>query len=191
VAALRLYRLKEELGERVRIVMKAFPLIPGEEPGRFPTPHTVQNRLRAGQEGEREGAVFRPWPQDRPLPSSSIPALEAAKCALLQGEEAFKRYDLALFRAFFEDCQDISQRDVLLKLAQDVGLDTARFASDLDSGSQRSRVMGDFLECLQKYGHYASGIPLQTFNESPPLVGCAPIEVYRTAILRQLEPLAH
>ena len=171
--------------------VKAYALIPGAEPGRRPTSHSLQDRLRARREGEKDGLEFNPWPPDKPAPSSSIPALEAAKCATLQGEGAFIAYDLALFKAFFQECRDLTDWEVLIELAHRVGLDVDRFIRDQDGGSQRHLVMAEFLECLNDFGPYAQGVPLVSFNNSPPLVGCAPIEVYRTAIMRQLEPLAH
>jgi len=146
--------------------------------------------MRAGLDGKTDGLEFNPWPQNKPAPCSSIPALEAAKCATLQGKDAFRAYDLTLFKGFFEECEDIADRDVLIHLAHKAELDVDRFIYDLDSGAQRRLVMAEFLECLANFGPYAQGVPLTSFNNSPPLVGCAPIEVYRTAIMRQLEPLA-
>ena len=150
----------------------------------------MQGRMRAGAEARQDGLDFKPWPEGKPAPGSSLPSLEAAKCAALQGEDAFRAYDLALFSAYFEGCQDVADREVLLELARRTGLDLERFARDLDSRSQQPLVMAEFLECLDTFGSYAQGVPLTSFNNSPPLVGCAPLEVFRTAVLRQLEPLA-
>ena len=191
MAAARLYKLKDEFDDEIELEVKAYALIPGDEPGRRLSPHSVQGRMRAGLEGKNEDLTFNAWPDGKPPPSSSIPSLEASKCAGLQGQDAFRAYDLALFKAFFEDCEDVADRQVLVELAYKVGLDADRFVSGLDSGTQRHRVMAEFLECLEKFGPYAQGVPLTSFNDSPPLVGCAPIEVYRTAIMRQLEPMAH
>ena len=65
---------------------------------------------------------FSPWNPDEPYPASSMPALRAAKCAQLQGEEAFRRSHIALFRAFFEEGMNISERKVLISLAKKTGL---------------------------------------------------------------------
>lgn len=190
MAAVRLYKLKDEFGDKMDLEVKAYALIPDEVPGRRISHHSLEGRIRAGIEGKNDGLEFSPWPQSKPVPGSSSPALEAAKCAMLQGEDAFRAYDLALFKAFFEESEDVADREVLIKLAHKVGLDVDRFIHDLDSGSQRHLVMAEFLECLDNFGPYAQGVPLTSFNNSPPLVGCAPIEVYRTAIMRQLEPMA-
>jgi predicted DsbA family dithiol-disulfide isomerase len=190
VAAVRLYKLKDEFGHRLEFGVKAYPLRPGDRPSLPPVPGAMQGRMRAGAEARQDGLEFKPWPEGKPAPASSLPSLEAAKCAALQGEDAFRAYDLALFSAYFEECLDVADREVLLELARRTGLDIERFAGDLDSRSQQSLVMAEFLECLGTFGAYAQGVPLTSFNNSPPLVGCAPVDVYRTAILRQLEPLA-
>ena len=184
MAAVRLYALKDEFGGKMDLQVKAYALVPGDGTIRQVSSHSAQGRMRAGLEGKNDGLEFAPWPEDMPVPCSSIPALEAAKCAALQGEAAFKEYDLGLFKACFQGCQDIADKDVLIALAARVGLDEDRFRRDLDGGSQRQPVMVEFLECLSLFGPYAQGVPLTSFNNSPPLVGCAPVEVYRTGVMR-------
>ena len=174
----------------MELAVKAYPLRPGDKPSLPVAPHAMQGRMRAGAEARQDGLDFKPWPDGKPAPASSLPSLEAAKCAALQGDDAFRAYDLALFSAYFEECLDVADGEVLVDLARRTGLDVDRFAKDLDSRSQQPLVMAEFLECLDTFGAYAQGVPLTSFNNSPPLVGCAPVEVYRTAILRQLEPLA-
>ncbi|GBD11915.1 hypothetical protein HRbin23_01598 [bacterium HR23] len=186
---MRLYKVQEEFGrERVDLVMRAYPLLPVETPPRPISPHSVRGRAQAGLEGARDGLTFTPWPSDKPYPRSSMPALEAAKCAFQQGEEAFRRYDLALFHAFFTRAWDISDREVLLSLVEETGLDRPAFLKAWESGEPRRQVLEEAMECVQRYGSWAQGIPLQTFNDGPPLVGCAPIAVYRRAVLRLLDP---
>ncbi|MCS7206549.1 MAG: DsbA family protein [Dehalococcoidia bacterium] len=186
---MRLYKVQDEFGrERVALVMRAYPLIPREMPPRPISPHSVRGRAQAGQEGAKDGLTFVPWPPDKPYPRSSMPALEAAKCALAQGEEAFRTYDLALFHAFFTRAWDISDREVLLALVEETGLERASFLKVWESGEPRRQVLADAQECAHRYGSWAQGIPLQTFNDGPPLVGCAPLAVYRRAVLRHLDP---
>lgn len=168
--------------------MRSYPLIPQETPPRPISSHSVRGRAQAGLEAAADGLTFTPWPQDKPYPRSSMPALEAAKCALKQGEEAFRKYDLALFHAFFTRAWDISDRDVLLALVEETGLDRGAFLKTWESGEPRRRVLMEAMECVQRYGSWAQGIPLQTFNDGPPLVGCAPLAVYRRAVLRILDP---
>ena len=184
---MRLRKVKDKYGDEVAIITKAYALNPGVAPGRYITPHSIQGRMASAADGAKEGAIFNPWPQDKFYPNSSMPALEAAKCATLQGVEAFQRYDLGLYDAFFTRCEDISERDVLVEVARRAELDAERFAYNLDSRSQKSAVMAEHIECVRKFGSMARGVPLLSINDGPPLVGAYPIEVWFRAIDRAAE----
>lgn len=178
IAAVRLQRIVEEYGERVSVTWRSFPLLLGEI-------HESRSRARAAQSwrraGEEETSIcYNPWPESSPVPTSSIPAQEAAKCAALQGEQAFKRLHLLLLRAFFEQNRDISNRDVLLSLAEEAGLDRERFIPDFDSGSQREQVLADYRR--GRDDPRFSGVPTAIFNDQFALEGAVPIEMYRRAI---------
>ena len=178
MAAVRLDRLKRESAVDIALAWKAYPLVPGSTSGRRFGSRGAQVWARARE--EEPLIAFQPWPESRDLPSSSFPALEAAKCAELQDREAFESYHLALFRAFFEHCRDISSRDVVLSVAAEVGLDVARLAADLDRGEGKKRVGSDYKEIRQS-GSFA-GIPTAIFDQNLPLTGAVPIEVYRRAV---------
>lgn len=163
---------------------RSFPLLPHEVPGNRISPHSVRGRARAAEAGPE--CAIAPWSGDR-YPTSSLPALEAARCAARQGAEAFEGYDMALFRAFFCESKDISDRNVLVELAERAGLDGTRFARDLEAGQERPIVLDDYREALEKYGSMALGIPLMVLNGGYPLVGALPVEMYRRAVQRALE----
>ncbi len=112
-----------------------------------------------------------------------IPALEAAKCAQLQGEEAFQCFHLAVFKAFFEESRDISDRKVLLSLAEETGLDVEKFSTAFDQGLQRKELFAEFEEGT-KYAGW--GVPLVIIGGRYPIVGAAPVDVYRQVIDRLL-----
>lgn len=155
---------------------KSFPLLIEDRPGRPITAHSAESRERAGQ--EEEG--FQPWDETQAYPSSSMPAQIAAKCALRQGEDAFERFHHAVFRAFFEECRDISDPGVLVGLADDTGLDVQRFRADFGSGSQESEVLAEYEEGRSAYEGW--GVPLALIGGRFPLAGAVPIEMYRRAI---------
>jgi len=148
----------------------------GEWPGGRISSHSAESRERAAQ----EEADFRPWDESQPYPSSSIPAQAAAKCALLQGKDAFERFHERVFAAFFGDCRDISDRRVLVEVAADAGLDIARFCADFDSGSQKAAVLAELVEGRKEYEGW--GVPLAMVGGRYPLVGAVPMEMYRRAI---------
>ena len=109
-----------------------------------------------------------------------MPALRAAKCARLQGGEAFQRFHMVLFKAFFEDSRNISDREVLISLAKDVGLDIERFTADFDRGSHREEILAEYQEHKSKYD--GCGIPIAEVGERYPVMGATPIEMYRRVV---------
>jgi len=177
--------MKQEYGDKVVIKWKSFPLYPGYMPGRrvkdLPL-LSATSRMRAA--AEEEGIGYKPWPADVDMPASSMPGLEAAKCAERQGEEAFERYHFALLRAYYVENQDVSQRDVLISAARQAGLDVERFISDYDSGSQRAAVFAEYEEALKD--RQFSGIPAAFFDSRIWFEGGVPVEMYRRAIDRIL-----
>jgi predicted DsbA family dithiol-disulfide isomerase len=128
---------------------------------------------------EEPKALFVPPDLDAPLPSSSIPALTAAKCAERQGAAAFERFHERLFTAHFRDNLDIGRPDVLLSLARETALDLARFQADY-AGEAYETVLHDCAEGAAWFG--VSGLPTVILNEKLSLVGAVPIERYRLLI---------
>ena len=116
-------------------------------------------------------------PPDIELPSSSLPALTAAKGAERQGPAAFAALHHALFEAHFRDNVDISRADVLWRLAHSSGLDMERFERDCASGDPHQAVLRDYAEAVAWFG--VSALPTVIFNEKVSLVGAVPVEQYR------------
>ena len=154
---MRLREIQQAYGDRVRVHWRTFPLIPGEQPDRRVTEKTREGWQRIGAEEPR--ASFGQPAMDAPLPSSSIPALTAAKCAERQGEEAFERFHERLFTALFRDGLDIGRPDVLRRLARETALDLARFEADY-AGEGYEAVLRDCAEGAAWFG--VSGLPTVT-----------------------------
>ena len=174
---MRLRDIQQAYGDRVRVHWRTFPLIPGEQPDRHVTQKTRDGRQRVGAEEPR--ASFVPPEIDAPLPSSSIPALTAAKCAERQGEGAFERFHGRLFTAHFRDNLDIGRPDVLRSLARETALDLARFETDY-AGEAYEAVLRDCAEGAAWFG--VSGLPTVILNEKLSLVGAVPVERYHLLI---------
>ena len=174
---MRLCDIQQAYGDRVRVHWRTFPLIPGEQPDRHVTQKTRDGRQRVGAEEPR--ACFVPPEIDAPLPSSSIPALTAAKCAERQGEGAFARFHERLFAAHFRDNLDIGRPDVLRTLARESALDLARFETDY-AGEAYEAVLRDCAEGAAWFG--VSGLPTVILNEKLSLVGAVPAERYHLLI---------
>ena len=178
MAAVRLERLKKEFAPGIEIFWKAYPLVVDDMPGRRFNSYLAGVWARAGE--EEPSLIFRPWPDSEDLPFSSLPALEAAKCAQLQNGNVFARYHMAIFRAVFEQCRDISLREVLISVAADVGLDVERLAHDLDCRVVQKLVLDDYREARQSGS--VIGVPTAIFSGGPSLEGAVPIELYRRAV---------
>ena len=134
--------------------------------------------MRVGAEEPR--ALFVPPELETVLPSSSVPALTASKCAERQGDGCFDRFHRQLFVAHFRDNLDISRQDVLWSLARESGLDMERFRSDYADGEAYQAVLHDCAEGAAWFG--VSGLPTVILNEKLSLVGAVPVERYRLLI---------
>jgi predicted DsbA family dithiol-disulfide isomerase len=178
IAAVRLQCLEEEYENKISISWRSYPLVVREIPNRLISSHSIESRRRAALEEDKIG--FSPWNPDEPYPASSMPALRAAKCAQLQGEKAFRRFHIALFRAFFEEGMNISEREVLISLAKKAGLDVERFNSDFSSRSMEEEVLAEYEDGRAEYEGW--GIPIVVVGERYPIAGAVPIAIYRRAI---------
>jgi predicted DsbA family dithiol-disulfide isomerase len=177
-AAVRIGEVEREYGDRVEVHWRAFPLIPDRQPGRRVTEKMREGRRRVAAEEPR--AQFVTPDLDTPLPSSSVPAQTAAKCAGRQGAEASARFRDGLFLAQFHDNLDISRRDVLWALARQCGLDVPRFEADFAGGEAYEAVLHDCAEGAAWFG--VSALPTVIFDEKLSLVGAVPSERYRLMI---------
>jgi predicted DsbA family dithiol-disulfide isomerase len=135
----RLHHILPEYQGRVRLRVRPFPL---EMMGGEAAPRAILEQewwLAALQEPLAEFAPFLgdDWP------TSTLPAFEVAWCALQQSEAAFLDLDLRIRRAFFAEGRNIGRRDVLLELAQAVGIDVRRVTAELDSGRPREAVLDE------------------------------------------------
>jgi predicted DsbA family dithiol-disulfide isomerase len=171
----RLREIEQAYGDRVRVRWRAFPLIPAEQPDRRVTEKTRSGWQRAA--AEEPGACFVPPLLDAPLPTSSIPALTAAKCAERQG--GFARLHDRLFTAHFRDGLDIGRPAVLRDLAREAALDLARCEADY-AGEAYEAVLRDCAEGAAWFG--VSALPTVVLNEKLSLVGVVPAEHYRLLI---------
>lgn len=174
---MRLRLLEEEYGDRVHMRYKSFLLRPHPQPGRRPGPDQADRWAKIAENGADVGIRFGVYPADRDLPTHSLPGLEAAKCAALQGPDAFKRLDMRLMEAYFQEGKDISDRAVLLELAAEAGLGVEKFREAFDSGALQPAVLSEDREAHERWGIQA--IPTVIFNHRRAIVGAVPIDQYR------------
>ncbi len=136
---MRLEKIIPEYKGRVRLRARPFPLevFGGGPPNRSELEQEMW--LAALQE---PAAAFAPF-RGKDFPTTTLPAFEAAWCAAQQGEEAGHDYDLRLRRAFFYESRNIGQRETLLEIAHEAGLDLPRFTRAFDSGEARKSVLDE------------------------------------------------
>jgi predicted DsbA family dithiol-disulfide isomerase len=111
------------------------------------------------------GADIKLWEQPD-ADSRSLKALQAAKCAQLQGKLLFDPFHLLLYEAFHKKKRDTTRDDVLQEIAQEAHLDMQRFMEDLRSDVSRQWVGEDHREALEKYQVF--GVPTLVFEEKWP-----------------------
>lgn len=121
---------------RVRLVERAFPLevYGGGPPDRREL--ELEIWLAALQEHE---AVFKPFSDE--WPTTTLPAFEAAWCAFQQSETIGREFDLRIRRAFFAEGRNIGQREVMLDLAREAGLDMDHFTPYFNNGEARAAIL--------------------------------------------------
>jgi predicted DsbA family dithiol-disulfide isomerase len=114
-----------------------------------------------------------------PVQPRSRLAHEAAHWARRQGK--FDAYNDALFRAFFQRGEDISNPDVLTRLASAVGLDSSELREALENHLYLDDVLADEREA-KKLG--LSGVPAFVANRTAALSGVQPLETLQKLIER-------
>ncbi len=177
---MRLRRLKKELGDRLDIQWKAFPLRPVPDPSAtFKGTYREEAWKRCRAQAEPDGIRFNLWSRDD-YPNWSLPALEAAKCVALQGAEAFERLHLMLYEAFFSRGRNIATPDEVIEVVRESGAEMERFRADYESGKAQAWVLQDYEEAVTRHGVRA--IPTVVVNAGRRLVGLVDFAEYRRVV---------
>lgn len=152
-------------------------------------PRTVEAFTRYTQRWSRiadlePAAVFRPWSGEHEPPSHSRPPLVAGKAVLAEaGPEAFEQFHLALMRAYFADNRTISDRAVILDVADTAGIDADALARRLDddTGAFEAEIVADHRAALALG---ISAVPTVLVNGEHVLQGALTLEQYRRVVER-------
>lgn len=147
---------------------------------RFKGTYREEGWRRCAQMSVGDGIRFTPWPHEE-FVAWSLPALEAAKCVLAQGEALFARVHLGLYRAFFTDSRNIADAGIVREVAAAAGADMERFTADVEAGIGRAALAADYEAAVTEHG--VRSIPTVIVAETGrALVGLADYEVYREAV---------
>jgi predicted DsbA family dithiol-disulfide isomerase len=107
-----------------------------------------------------------------PFGINSRPALIGAKYAEEQG--VGEGYHDVMFRAYWQEAQDISDSEVLAEVATAVSLDPAAFLAALDDPHYEAQMLADV---EQAYAYGLSGVPALVYNNKYLVSGAQPYEV--------------
>ncbi len=183
-AATRLASVQQQLGDDLEIEWRSYLLRPSGQPGRSLEKFRAytQSWLRVAEDEPR--APFQVWASDAGPPSHSVPPHLVAKAAAALGADEGRRIRERLFRAYFAESRDISDRATLRALWSEAGLPDDAFAH-CDDPVHARRVLEDHQEA-QALG--ANGVPaVRLADEDFVLVGAQPEAVYLRWLRRVLE----
>lgn len=105
------------------------------------------------------------------IDGSSRVALIGAKAAEARGSG--DAYHAAVFRAYWQESRDISDRAVLAGIAAQAGLDSAAFEVALDDPIYEDAVLAD-VDLARRYG--LSGVPALVFQDKYLVSGAQPYD---------------
>lgn len=153
------------------------PSIPpqGRERARQTTPDTPKSHLELrGEQADldfRRGRVFTP---------NSMLALQAGEYAGEHGHpEQVLAFHRALFKANFTDFEDISDVDVLVRIAGEHAFDADDVREALTSGRYRAAVDQGI---AHSYEIGVTGIPTFIFNDRYAIVGAQEYDTFESAL---------
>jgi len=131
--------------------------------------HRAHRQAAARQ--DEDSPLFQIPDAGHPYPRCSLPALEAGMWVRDTFPDRFAAFDLAVFEAFFSRTEDISDLQVLGRLADGCGLDGVTLADVIREGRCRERVHAEYQEALDLG---IRGVPAVAIPGRPPIVGAVP-----------------
>lgn len=182
-ASVRLCRLERELAPRVELVWRSYLLRPEPEPGRDVARFRAYTESWLRPAAEPDAGTFRVWQGEASPPSHSVPAQRAARAAARLGREAFARMHERLFRAYFAENRDVSDRETLRALWREACLDEAAFAA-FDDPMLEEEIRAEHREAVDLGVHGVPAVRIEPNDVAT--VGAHPLEVYRRWFLKRL-----
>jgi predicted DsbA family dithiol-disulfide isomerase len=181
LADARLSVLREEYGDAVNFTYRAFPLRPGEvAPTQRELKLLARHYRRVSREPEGRGIVPDLW-VGRDPPTSTLPPLIALEAARLQGTPRRDALLRALREGAFRRGLNISRQDILIEIAERVGLRMDRFLAGLSAPATEQAVRAEHMEAL---GHGVRGVPALTIGGDWLISGARDLSEYRELIER-------
>jgi predicted DsbA family dithiol-disulfide isomerase len=173
----RLQKIKQHYGDRVSIKWHPFALRPqyDSRPFQFSGSSAENAWKRASSLAEPENLSYTMWPHAE-FPRWSMPGLEAGMAAQRQGEDLFLDFHTRLFRAFFIDSKSLIDKDNLVAVARECGLDMTAFLRDIEDKAFQDRVRQQCVEAVDTY--LVSAVPTVIMGGKKRQIGMVPAEAY-------------
>jgi predicted DsbA family dithiol-disulfide isomerase len=179
----RLRRIEEEFGDRVRVEWRSFLLRPRPDPSRTLEKFRAYTQSWLRPAADPDGGTFRVWQSDEGPPSHSIPPHLVAKAAATLGREAFERMHECLLHAYFAENRDITNSDTLATLWHEAGLPDTELARSADPALLQ-QTLAEHNEAIE-IG--VTGVPAACMEGNEAIiVGAQPLEIYRRWVQRKL-----
>ncbi|MEX2430738.1 MAG: DsbA family protein, partial [Dehalococcoidia bacterium] len=105
---------------------------------------------------QKVGPEHRVWDLPESEQHQSLWGLRAGVAAANQGNDKLNRFLPLLLRARHEDRVDLSDLDEHKRLADEAGLDVARFESDIRDPASLQAVAASHTEAVEKYGVFGT-----------------------------------
>lgn len=177
--------MAEHFGDRIRIEWKSFLLRHDTKvPERTKFVDYTQNWRTMAEMEPR--ATFMPWASDDDPPSSSLPALVAAKVVEGAYPDRVDAFHRRLFTAYFSENRTISSWPVLRDLAIDVGIPGDEF--DTLVAEQRPSLAQLVIdEHNDAIGQGITAVPTVVINGVLPVPGAQESATYINWIERIIE----
>ena len=128
---------------------------------------------------QEEGIIFNPW-KSGPYPTWGMPALKASKAAELQGREKWKKFHLAVMKAFYTDGRDISKEHVLEEIAEEQGLIMDEFVKESRNAEWEHLVYEETKRAQEELG--IRSIPTVVVQKRFLVEGTVPVSHYKQVI---------
>ena len=179
--------------DEVDLVWRSFQLDPGAPAQPDPSVSMAQALGRkygggepAGQQmidrmeavAAEEGLLFRLSKAQR---ASTVDAHRVLHMALEKSAKVQDDLKEALLQAYFIDSENTADRDVLVRIAGEVGLDASEVQQMLDSNEHAAAVEAD-LDQAAEFG--IGGVPFFVLDSKFAISGAQPVEVFNDALKR-------
>lgn len=182
-AATKLASVQASLGPDLEIEWKSYLLRPRPEPGRSLEKFRAYTESWRRVAADEPRAQFAVWASDAGPPSHSVPPHVFAKAASALSPEAGARLRERLFRAYFAESRDVTDRATLEALWSEAALPANALPAS-DDPALVGAVLTDHEEARQLG---ATGVPaVRLADQDFVLVGAQPEAVYERWLRRQL-----